>query len=237
MTFLLRSLLLYMRTYLKRETTTKPIFRIFYTVGTLMDGARKGNLDKVKKCIAKGIDAEAKTSNGLTALHYASQHGCMEVVQFLMEECHVKEAKTNDGGTALHFASACGHLNIVQYLIESFFVDKEEKDEGARTALHWASYKGNLEIVQYLIETCLVDTEAKDNDGHAAYDLARQYCNKGSVVQYLKNRRATSTTLIINSVESAKDNIVDNQVCKLMSSVLSVSPPMPPSLILLKTFT
>ena len=126
-----------------------------------LKAAQNGNLDEMKKYINNGGNKEAKDNNGWTALHFASNNGHLEIVQYLIETCSVnKEAKTNTGRTALHCACACAsiwvHLKIVQYLIETCRVNKEAKDNDGWTALHYASRNGHLNIVQYLIETCHV---------------------------------------------------------------------------------
>ena len=55
---------------------------------------------------------------GITALHYAAMHGCLDIVQYLHEECDCSIGTTNnDGATTLHFAASQGHLNVVQYLV------------------------------------------------------------------------------------------------------------------------
>ncbi len=74
-----------------------------------LDTASKGNLDKLKECISKGVYEEAKNKYGWSALHLASGKGHLEIVKYLIETCHVdKEAKDNRGSTALHVTSYQG---------------------------------------------------------------------------------------------------------------------------------
>ena len=153
-------------------------------VNVFLDAAQKGNLDMVKACIYKGIDIDTKDTDGHTALHRASSNGRLNIVQYLVEHCHVNpEAKDQDGTNALHYASKYGHLNIVQYLIETCHVDREMTDMYGSTALLLASQRDHLSLIQYLVETCHVNVEAKGNDGWRALHCA-SFNGFLDVVQY-----------------------------------------------------
>ena len=86
------------------------------------------------------MDTEATSKDEHTALHIASTVGCLDIVKYLIESCHVeKEAKNNDGHTALHIASTVGRLDIVKYLIETCHVDTEATSNNGRTAFDMAT--------------------------------------------------------------------------------------------------
>ncbi len=158
-----------------------------------LDAATEGNLVKVKEGIEQGVDKEAKSNEGLTALHFASENGHLEIVKYF-ETCHVdKEAKDNRGRTALHCASRKGLLEIVKYLIEACNVDMEAKLNIGWTALHCATCDGRLEVVKYLIETCHVDNEAIDNGGQTAYDLSMR-----NVAEYFDAKRNETSSGVIS---------------------------------------
>ena len=159
-----------------------------------LEAADTGNLVRLKECISKGVDKGAKNKYGYSALHLASGNGHLEIVQYLIETCHVdKEAKDKRGSTALHVTSYHGQLNIVKYLVEICHVNTEAKDNSGWTALHRASKHGHLEIVKYLVAKCHFDKEASDDDGRSAYDIALAN-NKREVAQYLLKMRLTSTS-------------------------------------------
>jgi ankyrin repeat protein len=110
--------------------------------------AQEGSLADVKKCIAAGVNVEAQTNDGLTALHLASLNS-LEIVQYLLQNGKANvETQTNDGLTALHCASANGHLKIVQYLLQNGKANVEAQGNDGMTALHLASCNGHLEVVQ-----------------------------------------------------------------------------------------
>ncbi len=78
----------------------------------------------------------------------------MNIVQYLIETCHVDKNATDGGGwTALHYASSNGRLEIVQYLIDSCQVSAEAKGDDEWTALHHASSNGHLEVIKYLVDS------------------------------------------------------------------------------------
>ena len=135
-----------------------------------------GRLDMVQHLIETyGVDPEAKHQNGCTPLHYAVRRS-LEIVQYLIEVCHVNvEAKEIlSGRTPLHVACGFGkNLEIVQYLVETGHADLEAKDHRGWTVLHHAGCGNHFEIVQYLIHTCHVDVEAKDNEGLTVLQVVR----------------------------------------------------------------
>jgi hypothetical protein len=148
----------------------------------LVFAARSGNLEMVKEVVTEGFNIEV----GKVALHFASDGGHLDIVQYLIEECHVdKDVRDDDyGSAAQHFASASGHIEILRYLIETCHADKNAKDDDGCTALHYASAKGYMDIVKYLIEACHVDKDAKDNNGYSAIHYAVDSSNK-EIMRYL----------------------------------------------------
>ena len=70
--------------------------------------------------VSRGANVEENyNSYGKTALIAASEEGHLEVVKYLVEQCHANvEAKDNDGYTPLIRASENGHLEVVKYLVE-----------------------------------------------------------------------------------------------------------------------
>lgn len=118
-----------------------------------------GDLKQVKTLIKQGVDINAKSIMGGTALMAASFDGHLEVVKYLISNgADVNAGRTNSGVTALMDASANGHLEIVKYLISkgadiNAVVTIETKGVVIDniTALMLASSRGHLEIVQYLI--------------------------------------------------------------------------------------
>jgi ankyrin repeat protein len=113
--------------------------------------AQHGLLADVNECIAAGVNVEAKTINGWTALHFASINGHLEIVQYLLQNGNANvNAQKNDGWTALHFASSNGHLEIVQYLVQQCQANVRAVTKNNETPLDVAKQTGKTEIVEYL---------------------------------------------------------------------------------------
>ncbi|WP_341820057.1 ankyrin repeat domain-containing protein [Wolbachia endosymbiont (group B) of Agrotis exclamationis] len=56
--------------------------------------------------------------NKLTALHHASDSGCLRIVEFLVKEkANINATGGYMGWTALHHAADKGHLEIVEFLL------------------------------------------------------------------------------------------------------------------------
>ena len=62
-------------------------------------------------------NVKSKNNDGWTPLHYASNRGYLDIVEYLIKECKCDvESKDNDECTPLHIASSKSHLDIVKYL-------------------------------------------------------------------------------------------------------------------------
>ena len=91
----------------------------------------------------------SKYDKNINPLHIASEEGYIEVVKYLIEQCHANvEAKDNYGRTPLHDASIGGKLGVIKYLVERCHANAEAKDKYERTPLSYASMDDK--IVNYL---------------------------------------------------------------------------------------
>lgn len=107
--------------------------------------ARKGDVAAVKAFLDKGVDVNAKTQYGATALSYACDKGHVEVVRLLIERgADVNVKDTFYGEVPLGWALGKGHAEIVKMLIEHG-ADKER-------ALIEGAESGNVEIVKAVLD-------------------------------------------------------------------------------------
>jgi cytohesin len=146
----------------------------------LLDAARDGNIEAVKKHLAAGANVNTER-RGTTPLHEASIKGHKEIVELLIAEGGDVNGKNIYGETALfdmtgeglypHFSgSDKGRKEIVEMLIANG-ADVNAKAEDGRTPLHLSANSGHKEIVEMLIANG-ADVNAKRDDGQTPIDLA-----------------------------------------------------------------
>jgi len=123
----------------------------------LMIAASNGHLDICRLLIDKGVQMEAKDSNGNTPLHFAAANGHLEIVRLLCDHGADVEARNKWGMRPLHWAAYRGHISIVKELIEVKNVEINARDTGGRTALSLARQLDNDDIAASLVSHGGVD--------------------------------------------------------------------------------
>src|SRR5262245_15150999 len=111
----------------------------------LWEAAKSGDLANVKAVVEQGVDVNAKTPHGTTALGLAADNGHLEVVQYLLE--HKAEINISDllGYTPLGQALAKKHTAIVKLLLEA-------GAEVGQDLLWTAARTGDVELVEYILK-------------------------------------------------------------------------------------
>jgi Ankyrin repeats (3 copies) len=108
--------------------------------------ARKGDAAAVKAFLDKGVDVNAKTRYGATALSYACDKGHVDVVKLLIERgADVNVKDTFYGEVPLGWALSHGHAQIVRLLLD-------KGASGIERALASGVQDGNVEIVKVVLE-------------------------------------------------------------------------------------
>ena len=149
--------------------------------------AEEGKLTSVQYLYEQSIRpfVVASDDEGMTPLHSASFNGHIEVVKYLIEQCHANvEEKDNSGWTPLHYASVNGQIEVAKYLIEQCHANVEAKDNDGNTPFKTFLEKENIEVIKYLFEQCYENVEAKDNEGRTPLHYASKK-NQIEVVKYL----------------------------------------------------
>ncbi|CAF2896748.1 unnamed protein product [Rotaria sp. Silwood2] len=101
-----------------------------------------------------------KNRQDRTALHEASETGCLEIFKCLWENIsnpskgHYEAIliPNNSPITCLHLAAAAGQFEVVHFLLEKFPCGLNRVDTYQRTALHLACQYGHKNIVEYLLK-------------------------------------------------------------------------------------
>jgi len=113
---------------------------------SLWAAARQGDVKAIESLLAKGVDVNAKTHYGATALWFAAYKSRLDVVKFLIaHKADLNAADTVWGGTPLGLAVEEDNAAIVKVLLEAGATD-------ADAALLAALNSGSIEVVRTLLE-------------------------------------------------------------------------------------
>ena len=158
---------------------------------SLLDVAKRGQLENVKGLIGNGADVHEENADkrggqfithnedSITALMGASEKGDFKMVQALLADGADVNAKNKDGETALMYASGEGHLEVVQLLLAN------GADVNAKTYPYngphimprgtgWTALmmgSGQFKVVQLLLANG-ADVNAKNSRGETALFMA-----------------------------------------------------------------
>ncbi|XP_074646622.1 uncharacterized protein LOC141902690 isoform X2 [Tubulanus polymorphus] len=82
----------------------------------LFMASHRGNMKMVSKLVIAGVNLDAKTPLGRTALHVAASQGHGKVITYLLEKGANINEVDNDGNTALNIAGKYGHKGCERHL-------------------------------------------------------------------------------------------------------------------------
>jgi outer membrane protein assembly factor BamB len=123
----------------------------------LWEAAKKGDVEAVKSQLAKGVDVNAKTDYGATALHFAADKGNVEVVKVLLK--HKADVNTKDtfySAKPLDWALMRNRVEVVQALVEG-------GADGADSALRNAATTSNVKLLRALLGAAKFKQAALDS--------------------------------------------------------------------------
>jgi ankyrin repeat protein len=127
----------------------------------LHQAAWKGHTAILEKLFHAGAKIEARASESRNALHIASQHGHLDVIELLLKFARESSkidmsswvnTKTKKGDTALHQAAWKGHTAILEKLLDAG-VKIETLTNGSQNALHCAAQEGHLDVIEVLLKS------------------------------------------------------------------------------------
>ncbi|XP_011402533.1 PREDICTED: espin-like [Amphimedon queenslandica] len=125
-----------------------------------------GWLDVTKDLITKyHFDPHKRDGLGCTCLHWAADSNQVDVLRYLIDECHCNPKVPGEyGDTVLHSVAAnAGSLDFMKYLISHHQCDPMATTNWGMTVLHRAAE--HIDIVKYLINECHCDPKATTKDG------------------------------------------------------------------------
>lgn len=115
----------------------------------LIHAAYDGRVDEVCALIARGVEINVADEYGFTALRWACDGGCINVVQrLLIAGAEVDKVDLWDN-TPLHIASLNGYISIASLLLAAG-AEVNKASKYGETPLLYACYYGNLDLVKLL---------------------------------------------------------------------------------------
>jgi len=139
--------------------------------------AKKGDMDKLKKCIERGANLDARDRALRTAVSCAAFQGHVEILNYLIGEGAHPNLPDKLGNTPLIRAIRGDYPDIVRILSPK--VDLDQCGNMGQTATYCAAANGRSNILQILIESG-AKIDMTDNQGntpaHAAAKYGRQQC-------------------------------------------------------------
>ena len=130
---------------------------------SIWSAAAEGNLNAVKKYLAKGIDINAKGGSlKSTVLLSATLYDQVEMVEFLIQNGADVNAKSEDGTTALHAAAFLGQYKVAKLLIQNGADVNARNNDGetviSGTMADWETTKFIAGILQLKLDRERVET-------------------------------------------------------------------------------
>ena len=112
-------------------------------------GAAYGHLNLCNTLILKHNFHFHMTDNkGYTPLHYSTQNGVYEIVQFFADIGTDILLKTRIGENCVHIAASYGNVNLCKTLIDKHKFNVDMTDNEGFTALHCSAQSGVYELVK-----------------------------------------------------------------------------------------
>ena len=142
----------------------------------LWEAARQGDLATIKQLHSEGVEIDARTEYGATALSYACDKGHLEVVRYLLENgANINVSDTFYEFTPVGWALFGEHDAIVKLLLE-------RGSEGAGQVLLTAVGRGNKELINAALATGQIDSD----DIASAMETAQALDDPAEIVALLE---------------------------------------------------
>ena len=147
----------------------------------LWSAAIENDVEKVKKLLDSGHDADMKDNSGYTALHYAARAGHIIILRTLLSRGANPNSQTPGHTTALHRSAYMGHFECTELLLNhGAYVELIDLD--GKSALHKCAERGNYKCAKLILDNSGEKLEKllnmKDKKGNSAYAYADSYCVK-----------------------------------------------------------
>ena len=106
---------------------------------SLFEAAEKGSVKDVQYFVeVEGVDVNARSPSGRSALHFAAECNSVEVVEYLTDKDAVVDAQSNLGMRPLHYAAKCNSNVVVLECLVTKGADVNAMTRECETPLHFS---------------------------------------------------------------------------------------------------
>jgi len=190
----------------------------------IADAAMRGDVATVRTLIARRADVNAPQGDGMTALHWAADHGDSAMATELLRAKANVTSRTRIGAyTPLHIAARTGSSPVVRALLAAGSDVKATTTSGA-TALHFAAAAGNADVVKALLSKGADPNARESSWGQTPLVFAAEY-GRAAAVQVLMKHGADPSirTRVMNlSDDAARDQAAEK---KRRAVLIAFEPP------------
>ena len=190
----------------------------------IADAAMRGDVATVRTLIARHADVNAPQGDGMTALHWAADHGDSAMAAELLRAKANVTSRTRIGAyTPLHIAARTGSPAVVRALLAAGSDVKSTTSSGA-TALHLAAAAGNPDVVKALLAKGADPNARESNWGQTPLVFAAEYGRAAAIEVLMKHKADPSIrTRVANlSDDAAREQAGEK---KRRAVLISFEPP------------
>jgi ankyrin repeat protein len=180
----------------------------------------RGDVSAVETLLERGADVNAARGDGMTALHWAAEHGNADLADMLVRAGANLNAVTRIGAyTPLHVAARAGGSEVVRLLAEAGADLEARAANSGATALHLASAAGDVASIRFLVAEG-ADVDAREHQwGQTPLVFAAGW-NRADAIQALLEAGADPdlTTRVVDleeqedlyqAAEERRDDLLD----------------------------
>ena len=193
----------------------------------------------------------AKNDLGITAIHYASFRGIVDLIKLLEKKGANIYEKTKRELNIFHYACQGNRPNSLMYFYLKFKKNNDlkglqlikEQDSGGSTPLHWAAYSNAEDVLLYILNLDIFDNEnekqdyidKKDKQGYTALHLSvtgksprivMKLLQNGSSSDIVDEKGRTPLDLAISKKQKEITEILKNnqscQICNVKAPVKQI---------------
>ncbi|XP_032330279.1 ankyrin repeat and death domain-containing protein 1B isoform X5 [Camelus ferus] len=134
--------------------------------------AWSGSLEIMLMLVRAGADQRARNQDGMNALQFAAQSNGVRIVEYLIQDLHLKDLNQPDekGRKPFLLAAERGHIEMIEKLM-ALNLHTSEKDKEGNAALHLAAKNGHSPAVWVLLTQWQEVNETNEN-GETPFFLA-----------------------------------------------------------------